>query len=119
MATLLAPEDGCKKPSKPFHCAEKNEAFASMHSAATRIIVGAAGACKGLKKHVEDEGDKAEATVNRSGVPTKDIQALVPHFEATIFRLSRLSSRLVIPRQGTLVVEQAHDEHRDGVPDMQ
>lgn len=118
-AALLAPEEFCKKPSKPFHCEAKDEAFALMHCAAPRIIVAVAGACKGLKKQVEDEGDKAEATVNRIGVPTKDIRALVPHFEATIFRLSRLSSRLVIPRQGTVVVEQAHDEHRDGVPDMQ
>lgn len=118
-AALLAPEEGCKQPSKPFHCEEKDEAFAVMHSAASRIIVGFAAAYKGLKRKVEDTGDEAEATVNRIGVPAQDIRALVPHFEATIFRLSRLNSRLVIARQGAVIVEQASDDHRDGVPDMQ
>merc|ERR1719443_2401533 len=92
-----------------------------MHSATARISVGVAGAYKGMKNKIQEEGEKAEVAVNRIGVPTEDIRALVPHFEATIFRLGRLSARLIISRQGAALAEKvqaAAEQTCSEAPDM-
>lgn len=105
-ACLLSPEEGLRKPTKPGHCEDKDEAFAAMHCAAPRIIVAAAGATKGLQKAIHANGEKAEAVVNGIGVPTEDIRALAPHLEALVFRLSRLNARIREPKKDPDVVEQ-------------
>lgn len=97
-AALLAPaEENLRKPSKPGNCEEQAEAFAAMHCASPRILVAAAGANKGFLKAIKDHGEKAEASVNRTGIPTEDIRALGPHLEAVLHRLSRLSSKVRDP----------------------
>jgi len=95
-AAALAPSDeGMQKPAKPGNCEDKDEALAVMHLATSHIIVASACVCKCLRKAITDHCDKAEATVNRIGVPTHDVRALAPHLEAVLCRLSRLSAKVV------------------------
>lgn len=84
-------------PHKPSPCESPEEAFALMHMAASRIMVGIAGVRHGLDAAMKAKGDKAEAYVHGLGVPNRDLRALPPHLETCLARLGRLTSRLRKP----------------------
>jgi len=82
---------------KPSPCESAEEAFALMHMAASRIMVGIAGVKHGLDAAMKAKGDKAEAYVHSLGVPNRDLRALPPHLETCLARLGRLTHRLRKP----------------------
>lgn len=78
------------KPSKPSHCADAEEAFASVRFLLPKLMVSAAEAHKGLVNAEKEHGDKVEKKVRQAGVPIEDLRAIAPHLERIIARLGRL-----------------------------
>jgi len=98
-AAILSGAGGHAMPPKPSRCEDADEAFAVMHSATPRILIGAGESQKGLAAAIKAHGSEAEGHVNKLGVPTKDLRMMGPHLELIIGRLGRLSSRIRAERQ--------------------
>lgn len=98
-AAVLSGAGAHAMPLKPSRCQDADEAFAVMHSATPRILVGAGESQKGLAAVIKAHGADAEGHVNKLGVPTKDLRMMGPHLEIIVGRLGRLSSRIRAERQ--------------------
>lgn len=92
-AHLLRPDE-LRKPFKPSGCDDADMALALMHHATPRLMVGASEAKRSMSAVLAQHGDKAEARVNKLGVPTADLRALGPHIESLVGRIGRLSNKL-------------------------
>lgn len=92
-AHLLRPDE-FRQPFKPSGCDDAAMALALMHHATPRLMVGASEAKKAMSAALAQHGDKAEARVNKAGVPTADLRALAPHIESLVGRIGRLSNKL-------------------------
>eukprot|EP00747_Dinoflagellata_sp_TGD_P168193 gnl/TRDRNA2_/TRDRNA2_194001_c0_seq1.p1 gnl/TRDRNA2_/TRDRNA2_194001_c0~~gnl/TRDRNA2_/TRDRNA2_194001_c0_seq1.p1 ORF type:complete len:403 (+),score=51.90 gnl/TRDRNA2_/TRDRNA2_194001_c0_seq1:94-1302(+) len=90
-AALLG--DG-KLPTKPMRCSDSSGAFATFHCALPRFMVNAKDVTRGLNAAITEYGPQAELHVEGLGIPTADIQALVPHLEHIVGRANRLLPKL-------------------------
>eukprot|EP00747_Dinoflagellata_sp_TGD_P219145 gnl/TRDRNA2_/TRDRNA2_91308_c0_seq1.p1 gnl/TRDRNA2_/TRDRNA2_91308_c0~~gnl/TRDRNA2_/TRDRNA2_91308_c0_seq1.p1 ORF type:complete len:358 (-),score=32.53 gnl/TRDRNA2_/TRDRNA2_91308_c0_seq1:76-1149(-) len=83
-----------KLPIRPICCTDPSEAFATFHCSLPRFMVTSVDVSRGLCTAVAEHGPQAELHVQGLGIPTADLQALLPHLEHIAGRIHRLLPKL-------------------------
>jgi hypothetical protein len=80
------------KPNKPTACEDLEEALAVMRSASSWLLVCSSSVSKNLIDAVKAHGSEAETHLQKRGLQTDGLRALVPHLESCLLRLGRFMS---------------------------
>jgi hypothetical protein len=115
-AHLLGVPCRLHKPVKPAPCVDLDDAFATMRSASSWLMVSTGAVQQALIVFLRDRGTAAEKRLSALGVQTEDIRNLVPRLECLITRLSLVLSQHwtchYAPSSGTCRQVIAHNPDR-------